>query len=58
MISLFNSISKIIEKVVAEQLSYYCNKFSKLLLRQMGAYKEECTINVLAALIHKVQECW
>ena len=58
VISLLNCMGKIVEKVVAGQLSHYCEKFSKLHPGQMGARKERCAIDAVAALVHKVQECW
>lgn len=51
-------MGKVIEKVVATELSSYCEKFAKLYLRQMRARKQQCAINVVESLIHKVQEYW
>ena len=36
VISLLNCIGKVVEKVVAEKLSYYCEDYSKLHTSQMG----------------------
>lgn len=50
-------MGKIVEKVVAGQLSHYCKKLPKLHPEQMGDRKEWCAIDAVAALVHKVQEC-
>ena len=51
-------MGKVVEKVVANQLSDYCETFSKLHPRQMGARKERSAIDTVAALVHIVQEKW
>ena len=49
-------MGKIIEKVVAKELSQYCEDYSKLHLRQMGGQKERLAIDAFAMLIHVIQE--
>ena len=58
VISLLNCMGKVVEKVVANQLSDYCETFSKLHPGQMGTRKERSAIDTVAALVHVVQEKW
>ena len=58
VISLLNCLGKLVEKVIAELLSKYCEEFSKLHPEQMGARKQRCAIDVIASLVHNVQEFW
>lgn len=51
-------MGKIVEKVVAEQLSHYCESFSKLHPGQMGGRKERSAIDAVAILVHTVHEKW
>ena len=54
VISLLNCIGKVIEKVVAKQLSQYCEDNSKLHPGQMGGQKERSAIDAVATLVHTV----
>ena len=58
VISLLNCMGKVIEKVVAVQLSQYCENYSKLHPGQMGGRKERSAIDVVAILVHAVQKGW
>lgn len=58
VISLLNCMGKVVEKVVAEQLSHYCEKRFNLHPGQMGGRKERSVIDALATLAHTVQERW
>ena len=58
VISLLNCMGKILEKVIAEQLSEFCEAYSKLHPGQMGARKERSAIDAVAMLVHTVQENW
>lgn len=58
MISLLNCIGKVVEKVVADQLSRHCESHSKLHPGQMGARKERSAIDAVATLVYTVQESW
>ncbi len=58
VISLLNCMGKVVEKVVAQELSQYCEKYSKLHPGQMGGRKERSAIDAVATLIHTVQEKW
>ena len=58
VISLLNCMGKVVEKVVAEHLSQYCEAYSKLHQGQMGARKEQSAIDAVAILVHSVQEKW
>ena len=58
VISLLNCIGKVLEKVVAEQLSQFCESFCKLHVGQMGARKERCAIDAVALLVQRVEEIW
>lgn len=46
------------EKVAAEQLSQYCEGYSKLYPGQMGGRKERSAIDAVATLVSPVQESW
>ncbi len=58
VISLLNCIGKVVEKVVAKELSQYCEDYSKLYPGQMGGRKERSAIDAVATLVHTVQEKW
>ncbi len=58
VISLLNCIGKVVEKVVAKELSQYCEIFSKLHPGKMGGQKKRSAIDVVATLVHTVQEKW
>lgn len=45
VISLLNCVGKEVEKVVADQLSHYCESHSKLHPGQIGARKERSAID-------------
>ncbi len=47
-------MGKVVEKVVAEELSQYCEDYSKLHPGQMGGRKERSAIDAA----HTVQEKW
>lgn len=51
VISLLNCLSKIIEKLVANQLSQFCEDFRKFHKGQMGARKRRSAINATAILL-------
>ena len=46
------------EKVVAEQLSQFCEVNGKLHKEQIGVRKHRLAIDAAALLIQKVQEVW
>ncbi len=56
VISLLNCIGKVVEKVVAKELSQFCEDYSKLHFGQMGGRKERSAIDAVATLVHTVQE--
>lgn len=56
VISLLNCTGKAVEKVVAKELSQYCENYSKLHPGQMGGQKERLAIDAVATLVHTVQE--
>lgn len=56
MISLFNYISKVLKKVIAEQFSQLSKNFLKLHLGHIKAWKEIYTIDIVTLLIHQVQK--
>ena len=55
IISLKNCLGKVLEKVVAEQLSDFCEVNKKLHQGQIRARKYQLAINVTALLIHKAK---
>lgn len=48
--------SKVVEKVLAEELFQYCKRYSKLHPGQIGGRKERSTIDAVSTQVHKVQE--
>ncbi len=58
VISLLNYIGKVVEKLVAQELSLYCEEHSKLHPGQMGGRKERSAIDAVATLVYNVQERW
>ncbi len=58
VISLLNCMGKVVEKVVAQELSQYCEEYSKLDPGQMGGQKERSAIDAVVTLVHMVQEKW
>ena len=56
VINLLNGIGKIVEKIVAKELSHYCEKYSKLYFRQIKDQKERSAIDEVATLVYIVQE--
>lgn len=54
IISLLNYISKILEKIIVEQLSQLLENFLKLHLGQIGVWKKRYTINIKALLVYEV----
>ena len=51
-------MGKVLEKVIAEQLSQLSENFLKLHPGQMGARKERCAIDAVASLVYEVQQRW
>lgn len=58
VIIILNCLGKAIEKLVAEQLSQFCEENKKLHKKQMEAKKQQSAINAAAITIHKVNEYW
>lgn len=58
VIRLLNCIGKVVEKVVAKELSQFCEDYSKLYSGQMGGQKERSAIDTVATLVHTIQEKW
>lgn len=54
VISLLNYIGK----VVAKELSQYCEEYSELHLEQIGGQRERSAIDTVATLFHTVQKKW
>lgn len=53
---MLNYISKVVEKVVANEFFQYCKYYSKLYLELMGRQKKRFAIHIIAIFIHTVQE--
>lgn len=51
-------MGQVVEKVVARALLQYCEKYLKLHARQMGNRNKKSAIDVVAILVHTVQEQW
>ncbi len=58
VISLLNCMGKVVEKVVANELSLYYETCSKLPLGQMDGQRERSAIDAVATLVHTVHEKW
>ncbi len=58
VISLLNCMSKVVEKVVANELSLYCENYSKLHPGQMDCRRERSATDTVATLVHTVPEKW
>ena len=56
VISLFNCLRKMIEKTMTEKLAMICEAELKLHKKQMSVRKKRCAINVVTAMLHKIQE--
>lgn len=50
--------NKVVEKLVAEQLSQFCERFGKLHKGQMGAIKRRSAIDAAAILVQQVHKIW
>ena len=58
VISLLNCFGKVVEKLVAEKLSQYCEAQEKLYKGQMGGIKHQLAIDPTAVMIHQVHRIW
>lgn len=58
VISLFNCIGKILENVIAKQLSQFCKSFCKLPMGQRRVLKERFAINAVELLVQRVEKIW
>ena len=58
VISLLNCLGKIVEKLVAVQLSEFCEAKGKLHQGQTGGRKQRSSIDAAALMIHKAHESW
>ncbi len=56
VISLLNCVSKVVEKVVAKELSQYCEDHSKVHSGQMGGRKKRSAIDAVATLCQSLKE--
>lgn len=56
IINLLNYVSKLVEKVVAKELSQFYEDNSKLYPRQMGGWEERLVIDAVIIFVHTVQE--
>ena len=51
-------MGKVLEKVIAEQLSELSENFLKLHQGQIGAQKERCAIDAVVLLVNEVEQKW
>ncbi len=58
VISLLNYLGKVVEKLVAEQLSQFCKKFRKLHKEQMRVRKRRSAIDATAIFVQQVYKIW
>ena len=58
VICLLECIGKILEKIVANELSRICEKRSLLHPEQIGTKKNRSVVNIITLLIHEVQSRW
>ena len=54
VISLLNCMEKLVEKVVAQELSQFCELDHKLHKSQMGARKSRCAIDAAAIMVDHI----
>ena len=57
-ISLFSTLSKAIEAVMAERISYLVEKHGLLPLNDYGALKQKCTIDAFFTVQEKIYQAW
>ncbi len=58
LISLLNCFGKVVEKLVAEQISQFCESKWALHNDKVGARKNWSVIDAVAILVQKVQDVW
>jgi ribonuclease HI len=58
VICLLNCLGKVVEKVVADELSITCETASLLHIGQMGSRKRRCAVDAVAIMVHHVQKAW
>ncbi len=58
VISLLNCMGKLVEKVVAEQLSQFCESHQKLYVGQIGARKGRCAVDAVAIMVNSIHKAW
>lgn len=58
VISLLNCMGKLVEKVIAEELSRFYEINLKLHKGQMGARKSRCAIDAAAIMVNNVHKIW
>ena len=58
VISLLNCFGKVVEKLIAEKLSQFCEDQGKLHKGQMGGRKYRSAIDAAALMIDKVHKVW
>ena len=58
VISLFNCLRKMIKKTMIKKLAMICEAELKLYKKQINVRKRRCAINVVTAMLHKIQEIW
>lgn len=56
VISLINFMRKVVEKVVTEQFSRYCEIYIKFHPGEIDSWKERSAINAVAILVHTIEK--
>ncbi len=56
VISFFNCFGKVVEKLLAEKLSQFCDANGQLYKGQIRRKKHQSAIDTAALIIHKVQK--
>lgn len=54
VISLLNCIKKLVEKVVAEKLSQFCETYPKLHKGQIRARINRCAVDVVVIMVNSI----
>ena len=57
VISLLNCMRKLVEKVVAEEPSQFC-EYLKLYKGQIGARKNRCAVDAIAIMVDSIYKVW
>jgi hypothetical protein len=58
VISLLNSLGKVVEKIAAEAIAKHCKAVGALHRGQMGCRRRRSAVDAVACLVQEVHEAW